>query len=790
MGRLFSGRLAYAGCVVLVLLICFLGGCGGHKPGATSPFPTSITLIPTTSASLQQGGTLNFSAAASSNAGAVVFNFHSSDTSILNFSPSGVACAGRWDALFTTCTPQGSGVVSVTASALGATSPPTMVFVHPAIDTIEISVLQPTTPPPPACPGQQLLPASCALPRISVAGCLSANQQLQLQAKALSQGVDITPSVGPFTWSSGTNAAVGLTPIVNTTYNLPTNEVLVAPGTPGFTPVFATSSGASSAPYYVETCPVQCVSVDLDTVASGRTNFTADKGATETVVGTAVDVQGCLVPKPALTWSSSQPGSVLAGSSASGCAAGSSCEVTTPSPGAGTVTASCTPPACNLGFPMSVAGLTQAPQPALIPADPVYAVTPITGFVSGAAVSTSVLAGSFGCSAINTCTGAIYSVSTSKNISGTANPTPIPPNSLMLDPAGDKAYMGSDFGAAAITVSSLGGSSSAFSSLGSVTGRVLAVSPNGNVVVLSETVLAPNRVYVVTGGGSTSQTVNILNIYGASAAAFSPDGLKVFIFGYDASGNPNLYVFSALQALQKIALPASTKINGIAFSSTGAFAYVSSFLPSGAGNISVYDTCDNHLAQDTLGNPQSIPLPVAAQFLQVLPDGKRVLAIDANGQNLDLINYSVSAATPPGVCPQFISNTDGVQTVPSVKRIPLQAGPLNLVNLFVSPDTSQLYIVAGNLGSILVYSFNTGSIGSGIPLAGSNNPTPVQADITVDGTLIYVIGSDGLLHEVSTTLGDLNQISFPNLPNSLNPFCSEASLQNPPCSLDFVAVKK
>jgi hypothetical protein len=112
------------------------------------------------------------------------------------------------------------------------------------------------------------------------------------------------------------------------------------------------------------------------------------------------------------------------------------------------------------------------------------------------------------------------------------------------------------------------------------------------------------------------------------------------------------------------------------------------------------------------------------------------------------------------------------------------------VNLFVSPDTSQLYIVAGNLGSILVYSFNTGSIGSGIPLAGSNNPTPVQADITVDGTLIYVIGSDGLLHEVSTTLGDLNQISFPNLPNSLNPFCSEASLQNPPCSLDFVAVKK
>ena len=201
MGRLFSGRLRFTGCSVLVLFLCALAGCGGHKPGATNPFPSSITLSPATSASLQLGGTINFFAASSNNIPSSSFSFHSSDTSILNFSPSGVACAGRWDTAFTTCTPQGTGVVTVTASALGATSQPTMVFVHPPIDNIQISVIPPTEIlPPPPCPGQQVIPAACVLPRVT-ANCLSQNQLLPLQAKAFSQGSDITSSVGPFSWT-------------------------------------------------------------------------------------------------------------------------------------------------------------------------------------------------------------------------------------------------------------------------------------------------------------------------------------------------------------------------------------------------------------------------------------------------------------------------------------------------------------------------------------------------------------------------------------------------------------
>ena len=82
----------------------------------------------------------------------------------------------------------------------------------------------------------------------------------------------------------------------------------------------------------------------------------------------------------------------------------------------------------------------------------------------------------------------------------------------------------------------------------------------------------------------------------------------------------------------------------------------------------------------------------------------------------------------------------------------------------------------------MVYGFNTNSV-SGISLA--NNASPVSADMTVDGTLLYVAGSDGMLHEVSTTsAADLLQISFTIPPRFSTPFCTSG-----PCKLDVVAVK-
>src|SRR5215469_9416942 len=140
MGSLRSSGLLAA---VAIISLCGIGGCGGHKVTPLSPFPAKISLSPGNTTSAQLGSVIGFTAAAQNASGTnltgTTFTFSSSDTSILNIAANGIACAGRWDPTFTICTPAGIGVVQVTASALGATSLPTYVFVHLPIDNITVS---------------------------------------------------------------------------------------------------------------------------------------------------------------------------------------------------------------------------------------------------------------------------------------------------------------------------------------------------------------------------------------------------------------------------------------------------------------------------------------------------------------------------------------------------------------------------------------------------------------------------------------------------------------------------
>jgi WD40 repeat protein len=837
MGRLRSGQLLW----VLVPFALFLGGCGGNKPPGASPFVARITLAPATSASLQLGGILGFTATAQNGSGSNItpgFTFVSSDTSVLTISPGGVACAGTWNApLYTICTPAGVGTVQVTAAAQGATSPPTLVFVHPPIDNIQVSVVPQLNSPPPACPAQVALPEACSVPfnktnctqktnpkgqPYFVCGCLSQNQVQNLQATAYSQGNDITSSVGPFTWSVANIGAVTLTPIIDPTLNVATNQATATPNTPGQTEVFASASGVSSDAYPFETCPVQCITLQVGTQPTGPTSFVVNKGTSETITSTAVDVQGCIVPKPSLTWTSSQPASILAGSVTSGCAAGIPCNVTTPQAGAASITASCTPPTCNVGFPLNPLNLP----PPFIP-QPVYPVTAISGLAtpatsSGTASTFNVLATSLDCASNAFCTVALYDVSSGKNVAGSAIQLPAPPNSLIVDPGGDKAYLGSQYGAALVSTAGLGGTS-AFTALpaaatptGKVTGRALATSPNGNFAIFSDTVSTPNQVYVVNAA-SASPTSTALNISGATTAAFSPDGLKAFIIACVGpvpctapSGN-TLYVYSALQALQSI--PLSFPADAVVFSSSGTFALVSGGTPTAASAIAV-NTCDNSTkslslvstltGQPVFGQPLFLKMVPAANVLMPqipTPDVSEgldfFLGLDATG--LDVI--ATNAMQPPfqdpvaPVCPQIVKlatqSQNPMLSQTLLVHIPFGHGTFNPIAFFLSPDNTQVYVVASDSG-VLVYSFDTGSVSS-IPLLNSitgATVSPVAADLTPDGTLLYVAASDGTLHQIDTiTATDVTpQIGFPPIPNATNGFCVNG-ISPVSCTLNLVVMR-
>ena len=830
MGRFCSRPLCL---IVAAVGLLALAGCGAGTKAGSPLYPGHVTLTPTSTASLILGGTLNFTASVQTSSGTnlnVPITYTSSDTSILNLASNGVACAGHWDVAFTTCTPGTVGVATVTASALGATSVPTYVFVHPPIDNVTVVGLFPA-----GLPVQE--------------PCLSQTQSMTVEAHAYSQGNDITSSVGPFTWVSNNPTVVNLIPIINSYYSFPTNQATARAVTPGITNIIATAGGVSSTTFqqpqysnsqgatspildFFATCPIQNISLEVGEAGSGQTTFVNSKSSTETIVATLTDVMGnsslpntnggIVLTKIPLTWASSQPGVF---SIASSC--GQTCTASTGSPGSLAITASCSPPACNVGFPLvptslstpaQVTACTQFFQPLapnksftcqeLIPV-PVYAspvfIAPagnvtlqpptgaVGGIVTGTTGSASVFAASTGCAQEipSTCFTSAYYFPTAKGSVGGANLLPVSPNSALFDLSGARVYMGSNFGAEMIIPANFGTSTNPFNSLGTVTGRVLAVSNNGTMAAFSDTIHTPNQVYVVNTASNASQSATAFNISAATTAAFSPDGLKAFIVA-GPTGN-SLYIYSSLQALQG-PISLSGAANAIVFSPNGAFAYVAEASGAGGPNVSVFSTCNNQLVG-------SVPLPANPLLMQVLPnlhidgrdsygnpipDGIHVLVMDSTG--FDIVTSTISPPATGTLCPEglnFISD----DPVRAAQRIELGEGTLQPVNFFASPDASQLYVANTNSSTIFVYNFLVGSVIGGIPLL--NNATPISAEMSVDGGSIVIAGSDGMLHVVTTAVGGNDTsppLSFPNLPNYLNAFCSITPSAGP-CSLTIATTK-
>jgi len=842
MGRFRSLSLRLA---VAFLSFLTITGCGGGSHPGPPLFPGRINLNPGSAVSMVLGGTLTFSASVQTASGtnlAVPITFASNDTAILNLAPNGVACAGHWDVAFTTCTPGAMGPVTVTASALGGSSVPTYVFVHPPIDNITVVGVIPD--------GSQVQEP-----------CLSQSQSMTVEAHAYSQGTDVTASVGPFTWSANNASVVTLTPLTNNAFSFATNQATAQANTPGITYIYASANGVSSSSFqqprltnaqgagspvldFFATCPVQNIALELGAAGSGRTAFAVPKGSgAQTVIATLTDIMevsslpntdgGIVLSKIPLTWTSSQPGSI--GVPTTGCT--QSCTLSLSTPGSASVTASCSPPTCNVGFPTipnafltngvidsnkinACTNFFQALYPRLkdcrelIPV-PVYAspifvdpgdpknptlplspMAAISGIVTGSTSSPTVFASSMGCAKEppSTCNTSAYFVST-RTSAGDQSPLPVSPNSFLFDPTGGKVWMGSDFGAEIVTPNNFGSATNPFTSLGTVTGKVLASSVNGTTAAFSDTVHVPNQVYIVNSSNTGSPTA--LNIPGpvpplTEIAGFSPDGLKTFIIA--GSNLTSMYVYSTLQALQG-PISLDQPATAIAFSPNAAFTYIAE--SGGAPNLTAFANCTNP-AVAPIQPAASIGLPGPPVLMKVLPalhidgtdsfghpipDGIHILILDSTG--FDIVT---SVITPPldptTLCPQQLTFTD-YQSLSAVQRIELGQGTLQPVNFFYSADNTQLYVVSSSSSSIIVYSFITGSVIGGIEL--QNNATALTADMSTDAGTIVIAGSDGMLHEVSTALGggDAVPISFPNIPNGLNPFCSFTPLAGP-CTLNVV----
>jgi len=758
MGRSFDSA---AFICIIGSLIAVLTGCSSSSPTrATSfPVPAKIVLAPAAAVSLDVGSTTQtFTATPQNNKGTTVttpVSFLSSNTSVVTIASNGLACAGTWDSLTSPqiCTPGPVGVAEITATSHGISSQPTTVYVHQHIDNISISLV----------PGQTL-PAG---------PCFSKGQIVNYQATALSRGLDVTASVGPFSWQALTSTVTTLKPasVSAPVSGLLPGQVQALANTPGVTQVVASVGGVNSLPLDFVTCAVQSIALSVTGSSTNSINVTA--GGSKTVVATVIDTLGNTITGVPLTWSSSQSATVGASSAGS---------VTTPKAGGATVIASCTPPTCNIGFqpllpiyPESAVDVVVAPA----------TTTTTTSAAETIYVSSTGVSSSGDCTTTTGCFSTLVPITAPANTVGTSVTLPATPNSLVFDRQGAKAYLGTDFGflgsrgLMAVTP----GTPPSVSEFKGVIGKVLTVSPDGKNVILSGAdpnalpapgSSAPPASTQVTVFDTTSSSGTVLPIAGATAADFSPDNLKALIVA-----GAILYVHSTQDALKKISLTAPA--NDVSFSPEGAFGFLAG--GSSTSSVSAVTTCGL-----SAGLTTNVVLPGPASFLKALPRDSpnladppttgtatsitSILAVDSPG--IDLFRV---ARAPAGCAPTASSGT--------AASFNLGQGSFAATQLIVSQDGSRAYVISNNLGSVPV--FNIGNqTSSALPLAG--DAIPIQASLTADGNRLYIAASDRQVHVLDTQSGgDILQISFPLDATTLQAgLCVGTTFR---CNPDLVAVK-
>jgi hypothetical protein len=766
--------------MTITFAIALTGCLGNSTPNSSTGGVQNVSLNPAANFSMDVGKSQVFTATATDANGRPVLGSTQFSVTIppgasgpapLSVASNGNACAGAWDAQVAICSPGTPGIALVTAVVNGVSSQPTTVYVHFHVDSLQIMPAQQTQPP---------------------FDCFSQDQTWLYQGSAYSNNLDITTSVGPLNWAV-TNAAVLKT--ANLFPNMPLNQVQITASTPGVTQLYASVSGTNSNVLPITTCLIQYVRLQAQGLSGSST--TVNTGTTVTLQATAVDTLGFTLTKPPLTWGTDNP--EVASFASLNTTTGINSVSARANLGGANLTASCTPPSCNVG---------------VLPAIPVYSsggqlssTNPQSGYgaISLNVTTTSkpptytAWAATDMCQDAAGCQSVIFSVLPGITPIGITLNVPRTPNSLMFNyKTGPRAYLGSNQGLMYFDAGS--------SSHGAVTtvsnsttpcnvalcGTVKAISNDGKQVVVSDDVSATPQVYIYNG--STQGITDLVLPSVVQSASFSPDQSKIFLL----TNANTLFVYSTVDALGQV--PAVTSGTDVGFSADGSFAYVAAS-SGGSGSVSAYSMCS--VAGAPTVELANSPVATAGIPLRIFPSPN----IQAT---TDFITQSVYALEPPNVqvlTAQFTQNPvvyDKDFCVPP-SLFSFTAGSVynlgqgTFIPLYsrLVANGSQIIIVAKKNPSVLIFNIANGTTTS-VPLV--NNGDPLAASSSTDGGQVYVAACDqyntanppaciaGSVHIVNTvTQGDFQQVPFIN--NGTNNMCNNVGQNAPLCVADMIAIQ-
>lgn len=552
-------------------------------------------------------------------------------------------CAGTFDSNFINCTPSTVPVqANLTASGDSLTGTATL-FVHQQVTAVTLT------------------PASTA-------GCVSSGGTQTFQAKAFNTGTDITPTVGPFSWSSTQSSVVSVD-----------NNGVATASSPGTANIIASVAGVTSLPAPFNTCAVKTINLHIS--GSSATSGTIQFPTPTTPVSIAADVidaNGQSITVSNLTFSAVPP--IMATGLPS---------YAPQQEGTGAVVASCQPPACNIGL-----GYATYSNPVVVTA-------------TGGSVSGTVWAAS------SSGTG-LAGINVADNSVPTTVTLPATPNSMIVGGNKTNVYLGSANGLMIVSASG----SHAITTINSAAGKLLAVDPRENFAIVA----GSNNVFIVTISNSNTQT---LNIAGATAAAWTPDGFYAYIVAADrvTEFSPNLSPKS---------FTLSSPANDAMFLTSGQFAYFAQ-----TTNVTARRPCDN-LQSD------SIPTAGAPQLIKPLLNGSAVVTVDSTSSTtgVDIISPTISAGTG---CGQAVIDS-------SPKFRDFGAGVFTPTKLITTPDSNYAFVVGTGVNTLLQYSFASDAT-STVTLTGG--ATPLSGDVLPDTSGLYIGASDGSVHQLTISNGTI-----------------------------------
>lgn len=724
--------------------------CNGLGYGPKTSQVYSITLQPeATGLSLAWGQTAQLSSPQAftckgASASVPIYNYGSSGPYLADVSPGGAVCGGTWNRNspggirdYTICTPPAGssngtctstscGVVQMTVAGAGVSSNPVPIYVHPPITSISLSAAAQN-----ACYSQnQSGPVLSVFPPSGGGG--STVQVLGPNGVAIPSA-----DIGTINYTATTASVVNInnTSVTGTGVNGATTANM-----PGATVIDAsvseTSSGSAAGYFY--TCPPASISLSINGDNAGPVKVS--QGTPQNINAVIKDTKGATLNGLVLDYTSTQPQEFSISSLG---------QISSLWPGDASVTAICQPSTCNPA-PISQIGDFGTGTP----------------IVSNTLKVTSPGQNSNLLWMASTQSQFFSSIDLTTGTPGSPIRLPYPPNSMVMDQAGNSLFFGSYREVMIYTTAN----NQLVKEDTSVPGVVLAVSPDGNTVIINDQLR--KVIYLYSSSGGVTGTIAGVG----TRAAFSPDGKNAYVVGPDA-----LYVYN--QATGWSTYDAGTTPTGpmqpnatscnLDNNTPGSGAYdpfcgadlaimVPSIGPFVSGSpTTAWGFCPNTSnASNPVYYPPAASVGVQTDQVAATADGTHILGADAKDNDLT----DISVKVPTGGCPT--TNT-GITLSPTFNQIPMGVTASEIDQVVASPNSKIAFVTynstsASGLLPAYAPSATAGTPGtmSSVQLSGTAQ-APVAGTFSPNETIFFVSTSgDDLIHFVDpTTLQDTQTIN-------------------------------